>query len=248
MIPYYQPIVALQDGRLVGLEVLARWQHPTRGLLPPELFIPLAEQMNLTGQITETLMRRVIADARDWPAWLYFAFNVSPGQLRELIGLVRNPPVWPEGMLDPERLEVEVTESALMEDMAVAREVIALLQQRGTRVVLDDFGDGYSNFSHLRALPFDRIKIGRGFVADVAACKRAEACVRAMLALAGSLGIPVVAEGVESAASEARMAELGCRFGQGFHYSEPVAYSGVAALLRAFPGREKARRREAVLF
>ncbi len=248
VIPFYQPIIDLADGRLVGLEVLARWQHPIRGLLPPELFIPLAEQMSLTGQITEILMRRVIADARDWPTWLYFAFNVSAGQLRELIGMIRNPPVWPEGTLDAERLEVEVTESALIEDIEVAREVIALLQQRGTRVVLDDFGTGYSNFLHLRELPFDRIKIGRSFVLDIVADKRTEACVRAMLALGASLGIPMVAEGVESAASEARMAELGCRFGQGFHYAQPVPNAGVARLLREFSGREKAKRKEAVLF
>ncbi len=248
VIPFYQPVIDLVDGRLVGLEVLARWQHPTRGLLPPDLFIPLAEELNLTGHITETLMRRVIADARDWPAWLYFAFNVSPGQLRELIGMIRNPPLWPEGTLDPQRLEVEVTESALMEDIDVAREVIALLQLRGTRVVLDDFGTGYSNFFHLRELPFDRIKIDRSFVLDVATDKRAEACVCAMLALGSRLGIPMVAEGVESAATEARMAELGCRFGQGFHYSEPVPQSGVAGLLRVFSGREKAGRKEALLF
>ncbi len=248
VVPFYQPIIDLADGRLVGLEVLARWQHPTRGLLLPDLFIPLTEQSNLTGQITETLMRRVIADARDWPSLLYFAFNVSPGQLRELIGMIRNPPLWPEGMLDPERLEVEVTESALIEDIDVAREVIALLQLRGTRVVLDDFGIGYSNFFHLRELPFDRIKIDRSFVMDIATDKRAEACVRAMLALGSSLGIPMVAEGVQSAATEARMAELGCRFGQGYHYSEPVPHAGVARLLGAFAGREKARRKEAVGF
>ncbi len=232
VVPFYQPIINLADGRLVGLEVLARWLHPTRGLLAPDLFIPIAEQMNMTGQITQALMRRVIADARDWPDWLYFAFNVSPGQLRELIGMIRHPPHWPEGTLDPERLEVEVTESALIEDLEVAREVIALLQQRGTRVVLDDFGIGYSNFFHLRELPFDRIKIDRSFVMDIAHDPRAEACVRAMLALAGSLNIPMVAEGVESAETEARVTALGCQFGQGFLYSEPVPARDVARLLR----------------
>ncbi len=248
IMPFYQPVIDLAERRLVGLEVLARWQHPVRGLLLPELFIPLAEQLNLTGQITETLMRRVTADARDWPAWLYFAFNVSPGQLRELIGMIRNPPAWPEGMLEPERLEVEVTESALVEDIEVAREVIALLQGRGTRVVLDDFGAGYSNFLHLRELPFDRVKIDRSFVLDVVSDPRAEACVRAMLGLASSLGVPMVAEGVENAATEARMAELGCRFGQGFHYAAPVPHAGVAGLLRAFSGRDGVRKKEAVLF
>ena len=239
VVPFYQPIIDLAQRRLVGLEVLARWQHPTRGLLQPDLFIPVAEAANMTGQITQTLMRRVIADARDWPAWLYFAFNVSPGQLRELIGMIRNPPLWPEGMLDAERLEVEVTESALIEDIDVAREVIALLQLRGTRVVLDDFGIGYSNFFHLRELPFDRIKIDRSFVLDIAHDPRAEACVRAMLALGTSLGIPMVAEGVESAETEARVTALGCRFGQGFHYAEPVPSRDVARLLRDLAGTKR---------
>jgi diguanylate cyclase (GGDEF)-like protein len=227
------------DNALTGLEVLARWQHPERGLLAPDIFIPLAEEMQLAGQITQSLMRRVIRDAREWPAWLYFAFNVSPGQLRELIGMVRNPPVWPEGELDPRRIEVEVTESALIEDIDVAREVIALLQARGTRVVLDDFGIGHSNFFHLRELPFDRIKIDKSFVLDIARDPRADACVRAMLALGGSLGIDMVAEGLEDAETEAYVAVLGCRFGQGYLYSPPIAANAVPALMRRL-GRDAA--------
>ena len=241
ILPVYQPIVDLADGGLVGLEVLARWNHPTRGMLAPDIFIPLAEELGLTGQITQMLMRRVISDARDWPAWLYFAFNVSPGQLRELIGMIRNPPVWPEGTLDPRRMEVEVTESALIEDIVVAREVISLLQARGTRVVLDDFGIGLSNFFHLRELPFDRIKIDRSFIMDIASDPRAEACVRAMLALGASLGIPMVAEGVESARTETRLRELGCRFGQGYIYSEAVSAFEVHGLIRRMAARSAIR-------
>ncbi len=240
IVPYYQPIVDLEDGSLVGLEVLARWQHPTRGILPPDLFIPLAEEMQLAGQITQQLMRRVIADARDWPEYLYFAFNVSPGQLRELISMLRDPPNWPEGTIDPCRLEVEVTESALIEDVDVAREVIELLQAQGTRVVLDDFGIGYSNFFHLRELPFDRIKIDRSFVMDIATDPRAEAFVGAMLALAGSLGIPMVAEGIESADVEASVAALGCRYGQGYWFSEPVPANSVRQLVRRLKARAMA--------
>ncbi len=232
IVPYYQPIVDLADGRIVGVEVLARWPHQERGLLSPDLFIPMAEEMQLCGQITQQLMRRVIADSRKWPTWLYFAFNVSPGQLRELIAMVRNPPIWPEGTLDPTRLEVEVTESALIEDIEVAREVMALLQSQGTRVVLDDFGIGFSNFFHLRELPFDRIKMDRSFVIDSAHDPRAQACVRAMLALGHSLGVPMVAEGVETAEVAANVRELGCSFGQGFLYSEAVPAEGVLAMLQ----------------
>jgi diguanylate cyclase (GGDEF)-like protein len=232
IIPYYQPIVDLRTGVMIGLEVLARWQHPERGLLSPDKFIPLAEEMHLAGQITQALMRRVVRDARDWPSWMYFALNVSPGQLREMIGMLRNPPVWPEGELDPKRLEIEVTESALIEDTEVAREMISLLQARGTRVVLDDFGNGYSNIFHLRELPFDRIKIDKSFVMDSGKDTRAEACIRAMLALGASLGIEMVAEGIESNEVAAHLAQLGCRYGQGYLYSEPVPASAVFTLMR----------------
>jgi EAL domain-containing protein (putative c-di-GMP-specific phosphodiesterase class I) len=232
IIPYYQPIVDLRTGQMVGLEVLARWQHPERGLIMPDLFIPVAEELNLAGHITQTLMRRVVRDARDWPNWVYFALNVSPGQLRELIGLMRQPPVWPEGELDPARLEIEVTESALIDDVEVAREVIGLLQARGTRVVLDDFGLGYSNIFHLRELPFDRMKIDKSFVMDSQTDPRADACVRAMLALGQSLGIEMVAEGIETEEAMRHMAELGCTYGQGYLFSEPVPAGSVYGLIR----------------
>ena len=232
VIPYYQPIVDLRTGGIVGLEVLARWEHPTRGVLPPDLFIPMAEEMRLAGLVSQMLMRRVIADSRHWPTSLYFAFNASPGQLRELISLIRDPPSWPEGFLDPRRLEIEITESALIEDLEVARTVIELLQAAGTRVVLDDFGIGYSNFFHLRELPFDKIKIDKSFVLDLGLDPRADACVRTMIALGESLDIEMVAEGVEKSRIAKYVADLGCRYGQGFLYSAPISAEAVSALLR----------------
>ncbi len=241
IVPHYQPILELDSGRVVGLEVLARWEHPARGMLLPDCFIPIAEDMQLAGLISQTLMRRVIADAREWPPALYFAFNVSPGQLRELIAMIRNPPAWPEGALDPRRLEIEVTESAMIEDVDVAREVIGLLQGQGTRVVLDDFGIGFSNFFHLRELPFDRIKIDKSFVVDIASDPRAEACVRAMSALGHSLGVEMVAEGIESAETARFVTDLGCRFGQGFHYAEPVPARDVPGLLRQLSAKQTPR-------
>jgi diguanylate cyclase (GGDEF)-like protein len=232
IVPYYQPIVDLRSGTMIGLEVLARWQHPDRGLLLPNLFIPIAEDMQLAGQITQSLMRRVVRDARDWPNWVYFALNVSPGQLREMINMLRDPPLWPEGELDPTRLEIEITETALIEDTEIAREMISLLHSRGTRVVLDDFGIGYSNIFHLRELPFDRIKIDKSFVLDSQGDPRADACIRAMLALGTSLDIDMVAEGIETADIAGHLATLGCRYGQGYLYSEPVPASSVFTLMR----------------
>ncbi len=239
IVPYYQPIVDLRSGMMIGLEVLARWQHPVRGLLPPNLFIPLAEEMQLAGQITQSLMRRVVRDARDWPNWVYFALNVSPGQLREMISMLRDPPLWPEGEIDPNRLEIEITETALIEDTEVAREMISLLHARGTRVVLDDFGIGYSNIFHLRELPFDRIKIDKSFVLDSQTDPRAEACIRAMLALGTSLEIEMVAEGIETAETAEHLAKLGCRYAQGYLYSEPVPASAVFTMMRRLRQTQK---------
>ncbi len=234
---HYQPIIDLTTGLMAGLEVLARWNHPSRGMLEPAEFIPIAEEAQLAGQISQALMRRLLADSRHWPTWLYFAFNVSPGQLRELIGLVRNPPYWPEGVLDPRRLEIEVTESLVTADMVLAREVVGVLQSHGTRVVLDDFGAGTSNFAQMRDLPFDRIKIDRSFMAGICRDERAQACVKAMLALGQTLGVDMVAEGIETAESSAYMAGLGCRFAQGFFYAEPVPASGVPGLVRRFAAK-----------
>ncbi len=232
ILPYYQPIVDLRTRRVIGMEVLARWNHPTRGVISPELFVPMAEELAMTGQITKSLIRRVIRDARDWPNWLYFALNVSPGQLRELISLLRDPPVWPEGALDPTRMEIELTEAALTEDLDVAREVMGLLHAQGTRVVLDDFGIGYSSIFHLRELPFDRIKIDRSFVMNCGSDPRAQACVRAMLALGSSLGVEMVAEGIENLETADLLDKLGCRYGQGYLFSPAVPASGVYPVIK----------------
>jgi predicted signal transduction protein with EAL and GGDEF domain len=230
IIPYYQPIVDLRSGQMIGLEVLARWDHPTRGLLAPDLFIPMAEELQLAGQISQALVRRVVRDARDWPNWIYFAINVSPGQLREMITMLRDPPAWSEGEIDPKRLEIEVTENALIEDLDIAREMMALLQARGTRVVLDDFGTGYANFLHLRELSFDRIKIDKCFVSAMLTDARSAACVRAMLALGSSLGVAVTAEGVETEAVASRLRAMGCSHAQGYLYARPLPAAAVTQL------------------
>ena len=234
--PYYQPVMELATGAVAGLEVLARWNHPVRGLLVAEEFVAIAEAEGLAAQLTERLMRRVLADMRDLPPTLRYAFNVLPGQLREIIAMVRHPPIWPEGVFDPARITIEVTERALLEDVGVMREVMLVLHQRGTQVVLDDFGAGTASLAHLRALPFDAIKIDGAFVAGVAEDERASACVRAMLELGRTLRIDMVAEGVESEAVADRLAKMGCRFAQGFFYGGPVPAREVQGLLRRHAG------------
>jgi diguanylate cyclase (GGDEF)-like protein len=228
VVPYYQPIVALAHGNVVGFEVLARWCHPDRGVLTPDRFIRLAEEQRLCGELSLRLLQQVIVDARDWPASWSFAFNAAPSQMRELVEFIRYSARVPGGTLDPQRIELELTENALIGDMDLARGVVGAVHSGGTKVVLDDFGTGYANFLHLRDIPFDRIKIDKTFILDMLDDSRTEACVRAMLALGKSLGVSVTAEGVETSAVAKRLRDMGCDFAQGYHFSPPVPASAVA--------------------
>ncbi len=230
--PWYQPMMNLATGAITGLEILVRWRHPERGILTPDLFIPLAEELGLAGAISISLFRQLSRDSRHWPDHLTFAFNASPSQLRELISLVQSPASIGAEPIDPERIELEVTESALVQDLAVAAEVISALHARGTRVTLDNFGVGSSSIYHLRALMFDKIKIDRRFIMEMDRDPRSAACVRAMIGLGQSLGVEVMAEGVESAETCASLVALGCRNGQGYYFSEPMPAPAVTELLR----------------
>jgi EAL domain-containing protein (putative c-di-GMP-specific phosphodiesterase class I) len=154
--------------------------------------------------------------------------------MRDLISLIRNPPAWPEGHLDPRRMEIEIAAVALGEEAEAARDVMAELQSHGTRVVLDDFGTGTANITQLRQLPFDRVKIDRSFILDIADDPRAEACVRGMLTLGQSLNIDMVAEAIETQENASLLAGLGCRFGQGYLFSRPVPGEEVASLCHRY--------------
>ncbi|MEJ0048099.1 MAG: EAL domain-containing protein [Rhodospirillales bacterium] len=226
IVPYYQPIIDLESSRVAGLEVLARWLHPARGLLPPRLFIDLAEAEGQLSDLTLSLLHQVVHDAEHWPSALFFAFNMAPSQLRDVDTFLLTQPTLP-----PERLEVELTEHQLIKDLDTTREVVRVLRSRGTRVVLDDFGAGHGNFHHLRSIPFDRLKIDREFVLDMVTDPRAEVCVRSIAEAAQRLGIDVTAEGVSTPEIAARVSALGCRFVQGSLFSMPVPAGQVPALL-----------------
>jgi diguanylate cyclase (GGDEF)-like protein len=230
--PWYQPVIDIGTNDVIGMEILVRWRHAVRGLLSPDIFIPMAEELGLAGAISQSLFRQLSRDSRHWPEHLTFAFNASPGQLRELIALVQSPASIGAEPIDPKRLELEVTESALVQDLDVAREVIAALHAEGTTVTLDNFGVGSSSIFHLRMLRFDKIKIDRRFVMDMDRDQRSAACVRAMVGLGQSLGVKVAAEGVESAETAAQLVAMGCRLAQGYFYSEPIPASAVTELLR----------------
>jgi len=232
IIPFYQPIVRLPDAAIAKFEVLARWQHPTLGLLGPEDFIPMAEELGLAGYLSMALLRQVAVDLLEWPEWCRFAINASAGQLRELISFVRDQPGDWQRRMDFSRLDVEITETALIRDRNMVRELIDVLHEHGARAGLDNFGTGFSNFFHLREMPFDTIKIGKTFISEMLIDSRAESCVLAMIWLGHGLGIDMVADGVENADTAERLGKMGCHYAQGFFYAHPVPADGVARLLK----------------
>lgn len=225
-VPYYQPIVALPAGTLVGFESLARWEHPVRGLVGAGAFIRHAEDAGLIHDLSLALLDRACQDMRGWPAHLTLSINLSPLQLRQAwIGPAILKTLWAHGIA-PGRLIVELTESHGISDLELARQVLGSLKEAGVQVALDDFGAGYSSLMRLRELSFDRIKIDRAFTGELARAENSE-IVRAMLSLGDGLGVSVVAEGVETSGAAEVLSRLGCGYAQGFLYSPPI--SGRAA-------------------
>ncbi|AQR73645.1 bifunctional diguanylate cyclase/phosphodiesterase [Sphingomonas sp. LM7] len=231
-VPYFQPIVALASGDLIGFEALARWRHPTRGLVAPDLFIPIAEDAGMIQDLGFSVLRRACADARMWPQHLTLSVNISPLQL--------NDPWLPQRILQvlcstgfaPARLIVEITETRLVQDIEAARAILVSLRNAGIQIALDDFGTGYASLKHLRELQFNRIKIDRAFIQDMRAGDNGK-IVRAILNLSEGLGLPVTAEGIESSESAAMLAGLGCEYGQGFLYSRAVEPEEALEIARA---------------
>ena len=230
IVPYYQPLVDLADGSLAGFEMLARWVHPTLGVLQPDRFIHLGEQQGLMTELTLSLLRQVATDAATWPRTTRIAFNVSPKQFSDPEALVGTVAMMQDHGIEPDRLEVEITESGLVDDLPAARQMIERLRGLGVSVALDDFGTGFSSLLHLRELPFDKIKIDKSFVANVAKDERSAAYVRAIVGLGQSLGMPTTAEGIEDVDVLRALTELGCTYGQGYLFSRPVPASRLRSI------------------
>ncbi len=232
IVPYYQKLIRLQDGALVGFEVLARWHHPEQGVVMPDRFIAVAEEMGLVGAMFEHLLRQVCRDAVCWPEPLRVALNVSPLQLQDPDLAARITAILAEGGLPAHRLELEITENALIRDLATAKQVVADLQETGIRVALDDFGTGYASVTHLKELRFDRIKIDRSFARSAAWDRDSQRYLAIIVGLGKSLGLEVTAEGIEDAATLRHMTELGCTYGQGYLFgrAQPAAMLELAAL------------------
>ena len=220
-VPYYEQQIDIQTGALVGFEMLARWKSPEFGVVSPELFIPLAERLGVIGELSEGLIRQALQDAKGWDEHLTLSVNISPVQLRDPWLAQKLLLLLQESGFPPHRFEIEITESCLHENIAVVRSIIASLKNQGVKVSLDDFGTGYSSLAQLRALNFDRLKIDRSFVAELAEAGANSELVAAIVSLGRGLGLPIVVEGIENDEALEVLRQLGELKGQGYHYGRP---------------------------
>jgi diguanylate cyclase (GGDEF)-like protein/PAS domain S-box-containing protein len=228
---HYQPLVDLVSHDVVGFEALLRWRHATRGYIPPSEFIPLAEETGLITPLGNFVLTRACEDATEWPSHIKLAVNLSPMQFRVGNVFATVSEALKATGLEPQRLDLEITESVLLDrtDQVIAH--LHALRALGVRISMDDFGTGYSSLSYLRAFPFDKIKIDRSFVRDLPGNRHTLAIVRAILGLASGLDMKVVAEGIETQADLTCLAAEGCREGQGFFFSEARPRDEVMKLL-----------------
>ncbi len=232
----YQPQIDYRLKRITGVEALLRWAHPSGRMVPPDTFIPLAEQNGSIIAIGEWVLDQACRQLREWHQQgftdLRMAVNLSTVQLHhaELPNVISN--LLAAHQLPPETLELEVTETGLMEDIAAATHNLHSLRRSGALIAIDDFGTGYSSLSYLKSLPLDKIKIDKSFVRDMDADEGDATIVRAIIQLARSLGMQVIAEGVETAEQERYLIAEGCNEGQGYYYSKPVPAEELDSLLR----------------
>jgi EAL domain-containing protein (putative c-di-GMP-specific phosphodiesterase class I) len=228
---HYQPLIDLEQHTVAAVEALVRWRHPTRGLVSPADFIPMAEETGLIVAIGEWVLETACSEALKWDR-LRIAVNLSPVQFKnhELVETVRQ--VLQRTGLEPERLELEVTESILINDTAAALEILNGLKALGVKIAMDDFGTGYSSLGYLNSFPFDKIKIDRSFIGDLTDTEKSGAIVKSVIGLGQSLKMVTTAEGVETSEQAAFLREQGCDQVQGFYFSKPVVATELSAFIR----------------
>jgi len=233
IVPFFQPMVGIRTGTLVGFEVLARWLHPQRGTIRPDEFIPVAEQAGLIGELTETILLQAFAATTALQKDLNISVNISPIQLRD--------PSLPDEILRAaamaafplKRLTIEITESALVDNLELAASIATRLKSFGVKLALDDFGTGYSSLRNLQALPFDELKVDRSFVSSMIQSRDSRKIVAAVIGLGQSLKLTTVAEGIENETQADILRWLGCDVGQGWIYGPPVAERDLPKIIAA---------------
>ena len=234
----YQPQVDIKTSQVAGVEALLRWTHPTRGNIPPVEFIPLAEETGLIVPLGAWVLAQACRDAAQWPANVRVAVNVSAVQFTRRALLSDVMTALNDAGLNAQRLEIEITESVMLQDQKQALGLLTEMRAHGIQVAMDDFGTGYSSLSYLRSFAFDRIKIGRSFVNDVLTNPEARAIVRAISGLGSSLGMAVTAEGVETLAQLEVMRQEGCSEVQGYLFSRPAPASEIAGIIDTVAKRQ----------
>jgi diguanylate cyclase (GGDEF)-like protein len=219
---HFQPIVRLEDGATVGFEALARWHDNDLGFVSPSVFVPLAEERGFIDALSETLLRKAAEASLSWPRELFLSFNLSSAQLMDpgtsgsiLATLSRVG-------LDPRRLELEITETAVMSSADTAQRIITDLRAKGVKISLDDFGTGQSSLGRLRDFTFDKVKIDRAFISQITTDRTCEHIVKAIVAMCQGLDLEVVAEGIEQHEDAAKLRSLGCGMGQGYYFGKPA--------------------------
>jgi diguanylate cyclase (GGDEF)-like protein len=235
IVPHYQPLVSLDGNRIIGFEALARWKNGLLGFVPPDVFIPIAEETGLINSLGDQLFRRACLDAIAWPPTFVLAFNISAVQLRDPTLGLRLLSILGQTGFSPRCLEIEITESALVENIGVAQTVIDQLRQAGVRIALDDFGTGYATLSQLLSFHLDKIKIDRSFVSRLDKSEDSKVIVRAIIGLAKGFGLTTTAEGVEDAGQLTYLKASGCTEGQGYLFSKAVPAADIPALLNRLP-------------
>jgi len=229
---HYQPIVAAEGSAIVGVEALLRWHHPTRGRIPPARFIPIAEQAGLMDQLGEFVLRRALRDAMRWPN-LYVAVNLSPMQVRDRKFVDLVAAILAETRLPPSRLVLEVTEGVLIENPEAAKSRLDDLRALGLKLALDDFGSGYSSLTYLQRLPFDKLKVDRGFVAALDHSANAGVIIQAIIALGRALNLSILVEGIETEEQRALVRLAGCDEMQGYLFAKPAPREEIDRMLAA---------------
>ena len=232
IVPYYQPLIELQTRRIIGLEVLARWEHPTRQIVHPAEFIPVAEQNGLIGALTGQVLRRACLAAAQWPADIQISVNLSSLQLREPALPDRLNEIAEQASFPFNRLTFEITESSTIEDYNLPRSILGNLRSLGAHLALDDFGTGYSGLRHLQLLPFDTLKLDAAFVRTMTTHRESRKIVAAVMGLCQNLGLASVAEGIENESQLEMLLSLGYGTGQGWLFSRPVPASHIPSMLK----------------
>jgi EAL domain-containing protein (putative c-di-GMP-specific phosphodiesterase class I) len=225
----------------VGFEVLARWEHPTRGVILPKVFVPIAEATGMVGKMTDKLLEQAVHDAKNWPDNIAVSLNFSGRQISDAKLAPRILEILKRSGFPPQRLMVEVTESAVVQRLEDAKASLQALRKVGVRIALDDFGTGYSGLYHLRELVLDTIKIDRTFVGQMLEKPQEARIVKAIVSLGHALGLKTTAEGIQSEDTVGRLLKLGCDTGQGYLFGQPQPASVVTEALReAADGRDGA--------